>query len=224
MHLHYILWKRGAPRFDLQAAALLDRAHALQKAGLVAGGEVSCDVKHVVDFFSDYINEWDPNKSCDGVQEGYHFAQRVNEASPHTASLPLAELKNLLRAENAHERFAYYSQAVQTEHLHDFHYPDPKGPPNPAQPCAKLLKGTLNMWYCANGYPQGCCMPGAGALRRPGRAATGPLAREPLPQLPAHEYQPASADRRNEETHEQQSTALEAPSDHVLLQVLQQTC
>ena len=43
---------------------------------------------------------------------------------------------------------------VRVEHMHDFHYPDPYGAPNPSQPCAQLLKGTLNMWYCKNGYPR----------------------------------------------------------------------
>ena len=38
--------------------------------------------------------------------------------------------------------------------MHDFHHPDPLGPPNPSQPCARLLKGTSNMWYCGNGYPK----------------------------------------------------------------------
>ena len=61
---------------------------------------------------------------------------------------------DLLRGDNPHERFAYYERAVRTEHLHDFHYPDPVGPPNPSQPCAQLLKGTMNMWYCGNGYPR----------------------------------------------------------------------
>ena len=57
VHLHYILWKRGAPRFELHADALLARARLLRKAGLVAGGEVNCDIKYVVEFFSEYINE-----------------------------------------------------------------------------------------------------------------------------------------------------------------------
>ena len=68
--------------------------------------------------------------------------------------LSLDEIVDLLRSKNAHQRFAYYQRAVRTEHLHDFHYPDPLGPPKPAQPCAQLLKGTLNMWYCGNGYPR----------------------------------------------------------------------
>jgi len=60
-----------------------------------------------------------------------------------------------LLGENMGEaRRDYYKRMVRTEHMHDFHYPDPNGPPNPSQPCARLLKGTLNMWYCGNGYPR----------------------------------------------------------------------
>ena len=154
VHLHYILWKRGAPRFDLQAEELLEKAAALRKSGLVAGGEVQCDVKYVVDFFAEYITEYNPNKTDQGEEKTSHVAERVNEAEPHTASLSTQEMLELLRCENPHARFAYYERVVRTEHQHDFHYPDPLGPPNPSQPCAKLLKGTLNMWYCGNGYPR----------------------------------------------------------------------
>ena len=80
VHLHYILWKKGAPRFDLQAETLLDRARALRKAGLVAGGEVTCDIKYVVDFFSDYITEWNPNKTLQGEDKTSHVAEKVNQA------------------------------------------------------------------------------------------------------------------------------------------------
>ena len=82
------------------------------------------------------------------------MAEAVNEALPHTASLSLEEILDLLRGDRAHERFTYYKRAVRIEHLHDFHYPAPLGPPNPSQPCAQLMKGTLNMWYCGNGYPR----------------------------------------------------------------------
>ncbi len=154
VHMHYILWKHGAPRFDLQAESLMARAASLRKAGLVAGGEVTCDIKYVVDFFADYVSEWNPNKTSDGEEKTSYVAERVNEALPHTASLSVDDMLDLLRGENAHERFAYYERAVRTEHLHDFHYPDPLGPPNPSQPCAQLLKGTMNMWYCGSGYPR----------------------------------------------------------------------
>ena len=38
VHLHYILWKKGAPIFDMHSQELLDKTAALRKAGLVAGG------------------------------------------------------------------------------------------------------------------------------------------------------------------------------------------
>ena len=154
VHMHYILWKKGAPRFDLHAEELLTRAATLRKAGLVAGGEVTCDIKYIVDFFAEYITEWNPNKSPAGEDNACHVAENVNQAQPHPASLSNQEMLDLLRGENPHERFAYYARAVRVEHQHDFHFPDPQGPPHPTQPCAKLLKGTLNMWYCGNGYPR----------------------------------------------------------------------
>ena len=105
-------------------------------------------------FFAKYINEWNPNKTSTGEEEVSHVAERVNETTPHTASLSEAEMLDLLRDDNAAALLDYYKRAVRTEHIHDFHYPDPLGPPNPSQPCAQLLKGTTNMWYCKNGYPR----------------------------------------------------------------------
>ena len=152
VHIHYILWKRGAPRFDLQSQDLLDKARALRKAGLVAGGNVTCDIKYVVDFFEQYINEWNPNKNTQGEEEVSQAALKVNETDTHTGALSLREIIQLLQDEKPHERFQYYKRVVRTVQQHDCHYPDPLGPPNPSQPCAQLLKGTLNMWYCGNGY------------------------------------------------------------------------
>ena len=119
-------------------------------------------LKHVFDFYSDCINEWNPNKDADGEEEVPHrpasssFGNGMSSSASaaglqppepprHTASLSLEEILDLLRSENAHQRFAYYKRAVATEHMHDWHYPDPLGPPNPSQSCAQLLKGTLNM-------------------------------------------------------------------------------
>ena len=154
VHLHYVLWKRGAPRFDLHAEELSQKVAALRKAGLVAGGQMTCDIKYVVDFFAEYITEWNVNKDSEGKEETDHVAEQVNESLPHTASLTSQEMLDMLRSENPHARYEYYARAVRTEHLHDFHHPEPLGPPNPVQPCAKLLKGTLNMWYCGYGYPR----------------------------------------------------------------------
>ena len=83
-----------------------------------------------------------------------HVAELVNTASPHTASLCEDEMLRLLEPENVELLNEYYKRAVRTEHMHDYHFPDPQGPPSPCQPCAQLLKGTKNMWYCKNGYPR----------------------------------------------------------------------
>ena len=116
---------------------------------------MTCDIKNIVDFFAEYITEWNPNKTVEGDDKKSNVAEKVNETKiPHTASLSTHEMIDMLKSENPHNRYEYYQRAVRTEHLHDFHYPDPMGPPNPVQPCAQLLKGTLNMWYCGNGYPR----------------------------------------------------------------------
>ena len=106
VHLHYILWKDRAPRFDLQAAELLDKAKALRRAGLVSGGQLPVvDVKHVVDYFEQYINEWSPNKTAEG-RDGRDVATGLRqEQEPHTAALSLEEIQHLLRRENAQQLF-----------------------------------------------------------------------------------------------------------------------
>ena len=56
-HLHYILWKDGAPRFDVRAEKLLQQAEALRKAGLASASvpEGHCNIKDVADFFETYL-------------------------------------------------------------------------------------------------------------------------------------------------------------------------
>ena len=154
VHLHYILWKDGAPRFDVRSEKLMEQAAALRKSGLAAAAVPECGIDDVVDFFGEYVSEWNPDKSTKGEEENSAVAASVNESETHTAALSIKDLLHLLKRENAHDRFAYYKKLVRTEHIHDYHYPDPLGAPNPSQPCAKLPKGTLNMWYCANGYPR----------------------------------------------------------------------
>ena len=154
VHVHYVLWKPGAPRFDLRAQKLQDHAEALRKAGLIAAGHARCRIDDVVEFFNQYISEWNPNKNDEGEEAMSSVAERINTAEEHTASLSVEEMLRLLSDDMSDERHAYYNRLVRTEQMHDFHYPDPLGAPNPSQPCARLLKGTINMWYCGNGYPR----------------------------------------------------------------------
>ena len=62
VHVHYILWRPGAPRFDLRAEQLQRDAAALRKAGVVAAGAARCKIHDIIDFFAQYVSEWNPNK------------------------------------------------------------------------------------------------------------------------------------------------------------------
>ena len=152
VHLHYILWKPNSPRFDLRSEELIQKAKLLQKANWVAAAETQCDMSDIIDYFSEYINEWNPNKDKDGKPLPGGKGSVTEEE--HPAALDLKSLLELLQPNKAGERMRYYRRCVQKEHLHDFHYPDPIGPPSYAKPCAQLLKGTCNMYYCKNGYPR----------------------------------------------------------------------
>ena len=68
LHLHYILWRPGAPRFDIRAEVLIEQAEALRKAGLAVKAVAHCKVDDVVDFFAQYVSEWNPNKAADGSE------------------------------------------------------------------------------------------------------------------------------------------------------------
>ena len=57
------------------------------------------------------------------MEDGRHQLQ--------AASVSMEEMLELLREDHKEERRQYYKRVVRTEHIHDFHYPDPYGPPNP---------------------------------------------------------------------------------------------
>ena len=103
-------------------------------------------MKYVADFFAKYISEWNPNKDHEGKEEECHVAETVNQTHPHVASLSNKEMLQLLQDDMRAQRFGYYKRLVRSEHLHNWHYPDPVGAPSPSQPCATVLKGTTNMW------------------------------------------------------------------------------
>ena len=150
VHVHYLLWKRSAPRFDRRAEQLLADAKHLHRQGVVGSAEIKCHTNDVMDYYSQYINEWNPAKDKDGKQ----MPGMKDDDEEHPAALDVQSLIALLQPHNAPDRLKFYRRAVQVEHLHSWHYPDPLGPPASSQPCAQLLRGTSNMWYCKNGYPR----------------------------------------------------------------------
>ena len=92
VHLHYVLTKPGAPRFDLRAERLQQQAEELRRAGLVAAGSARCKIDDVVDFFARYVNEWNPNKTEEGTDVGSSVAVRVNDGAPHPAAITVEEI------------------------------------------------------------------------------------------------------------------------------------
>ena len=156
VHLHFILWREGAPRFDLQAERLLDKAKALRKAGMLTAAYAQTEkMDDMLDFFERYVSEWNPNKDGSGKDLLDVEAERVNRANVrHTAATSVEEMLALLEEDQGEARREHYMRMVRLEQLHDYHHPDPLGPPNPCQACARLLKGSGNMYYCANGMPK----------------------------------------------------------------------
>ena len=65
---------------------------------------MKCDVADVVDFISEYVTEWNYNKTKEGDAVANHIAADVNEPLPHTATLSIDEMLSLLRDEKTHER------------------------------------------------------------------------------------------------------------------------
>ena len=154
VHLHYILWKRHAPRFDVRAENLEAHAEKQRKAGLLSNKIQECKIEDVVDFFAQYVTEWNVNYDDNGEASVNHVPERVHAGVQHISSHTNEEMLELLEDTQEEARHEYYAKLVRSEHHHDFHYPHPTGPPNPSQPCARLLKGTKDRWYCANGYPR----------------------------------------------------------------------
>ena len=154
VHLHYILWKRDAPRLDVRAEMLEQHAEKQRKAGLLAQQVQECKIDDVIDFFAQYVTEWDVSYDEKGEPKENFVPERLDQTLPHIASATNDQMLHLLEDGQENELHNYYSKLVRSEHHHDFHYPNPTGPPNHSQPCARCLKGTKDRWYCANGYPR----------------------------------------------------------------------
>ena len=156
VHLHYILWRSNAPRFDLRAETLVRHAKRLRKAGMVGLAQTqTVHIDDIMDFFSLYISEWNPSKDEFGFPKDDDVAEKINRHDVHhSAAVSVEDMLRLLEEGKSADRHKHYMHMVRLEQMHDYHHPDPLGPPNPSQSCARLLKGTSNMWYCGNGFPK----------------------------------------------------------------------
>ena len=90
-HVHYILWRSGAPRSDLQAKRLLEKAKALRKANLVSAAYAQTEkMDDILDFFERYVSEWNPSKDAKGQDLVDVEAERVNRAKAQCTCLGCA--------------------------------------------------------------------------------------------------------------------------------------
>ena len=94
VHLHYILWKNGAPRFDLRAEQLVEEARRLRKGGFVAAAQVqTVKIDDVMEFFGRYVSEWNPNKDGVGEEKEDRVGEKVNrESVSHTAATSVEDM------------------------------------------------------------------------------------------------------------------------------------
>ena len=104
---------------------LEQHAENQRKAGVIAQPVHDFKIEDVVDLFSQYVTEWNVNYGDNGE------AERVNQGVPPVASQTNEGMLQLLEDGQEEARHAYYERLVRSEHLHDFHYPEPTGPPNP---------------------------------------------------------------------------------------------
>ena len=115
VHLHYMLWKHGAPRFDLRADALVRNAKRLRKEGLVGAAKVqSVRIDDILDLFSLYVSEWNPNKDDAGEEKEDHVGEKVNRQSvSHTAATSVEDMLRLLSEDRQEERREHYMRMVR---------------------------------------------------------------------------------------------------------------
>ena len=161
VHLHYILWKHGAPRFDLRAEQLVENARRLRKGGLVAAAQVqTVKIDDVMEFFAGYVSEWNPNKDDAGEDKEDHVAEKVNrERVRHTAATSVEDMLRLLAEDRQGERRERYMRMVRLEHMRDIHHPDPlglqilrshaRGSSKARATCGSAATATRRTW-CAN--------------------------------------------------------------------------
>jgi hypothetical protein len=86
--------------------------------GMGVRGLARCKIHDIIDFFAQYVSEWNPNKDKQGNATASHVAERVNEAQEHTAAVSIEDMLRLLQADRSHDtpcvRIAYYMDSNRT--------------------------------------------------------------------------------------------------------------
>ena len=125
-------------------------------------------IDDVMEFFATYVSEWNPNKDDAGEEKEDHVAEKVNrESVRHTAATSVEDMLRLLAEDRQGERREHYMRMVRLEHMHDFHHPDPLGPPNPSQSCTSCSKARATCGTAATATRRTwCANPVTSPLRR----------------------------------------------------------
>ena len=93
----------GAPRFDVRGQEIQREAAQFRKAGFVASDITHCEIEDIVDFFTQYVSEYNPNKDWDGKEVINHVAERVNkDDEEHPAAATVEQMMEILKPERTY--------------------------------------------------------------------------------------------------------------------------